>query len=284
MIHVFLRSAHLTFSVLIIFSCFSISSQILSLYFSFIFIFAGHSPIWNYPNYEASNGYKNADCKNLLDQIDHKVAFIDEFVPRDKKIILIGHSIGAYIILKMLENKELEERVCRSVLLFPTIERISSTPNGKFWQPVSYYFRHPFSPLTWLLSYTPFWIKKMLVAWRTTWKGRETDPNLVNAFLNVVNYTLMNNALIMAASEMQHVNELDEKMVATIERNIGKITFYYAVKDGWAPPHFYVSMKERFPNGDIRQCKNGFEHDFVVDCSAEVAQCVWGMISHLKDD
>ena len=249
-----------------------------------IFTFSGHSPVWNYPKYEASSGYKNANCKNILDQIDHKVAFIDEFVPRDKKIILIGHSIGAYIVLKMLENKELEERVCRSVLLFPTIERITSTPNAKFWLPVSCYFRHPFSLLTWLLSYTPLWIKKMLVDWRTTWKGREIDPDLVSSFLSMLNYTLMNNALIMAASEMQHINELDEKMVATIERNIGKMTFYYAVEDGWAPPHFYVSMKERFPDGDIQLCKNGFEHDFIIDSSAEVAHCVWGMISHLKDD
>eukprot|EP00795_Rhopilema_esculentum_P008281 gene8281-14239_t len=244
---------------------------------------AGHSPVWKYAKDDSAQSYKKADCKNLKYQIEHKIAFVDEYVPKDKQLILIGHSIGAYIVLKMLENRRIEQRACKTVLLFPTIENLKYTPNGNFWDPVSFYFRHPFALTAWLLSFTPLWMRKMLVDWRTSWKGRDTHPQLVDAFMQCVSYTLMNNALYMAASEMKHVNEVDENMAQIIDRNINKITFYYGVDDKWAPVHFYDSMKKRFPNGDIRLCEHGFEHDFVVDSSEDVAGLVWDMISHLNN-
>lgn len=40
----------------------------------------------------------------LQGQIQHKLAFIRQFVPPDVRIILIGHSIGCYMILHMLEE------------------------------------------------------------------------------------------------------------------------------------------------------------------------------------
>lgn len=219
----------------------------------------------------------------MKDQIEHKVAFVDEFVPKDKKLVLIGHSVGAYMALKMLEYKRVERRVCKTILLFPTIENISKTPNGYFWDPVSYYLRHPFALTAWVLSFMPFWLRKKLIDWRTTWKGREAHPALIDAFMHCVSYTLMNNALYLAANEMVHINELDEKLVETIQRNISMITFYYGADDKWAPVDFYQAMKDRFPEGDIRLCERGFPHDFVVDTSEDVACLVWDMISHLND-
>ena len=244
----------------------------------------GHSPVWEYQRHTPVGQFKKANCKTLKEQIEHKIAFIDEFVPRDKQLVLIGHSVGAYMALKMLENRRIERRVCRCILLFPTIENIRNTPNGHFWDPVSYYLRHPFALTAWLLSFTPFWLRKMLVDWRTSWKGRDTHPHLVDAFMHCVSYTLMNNALYLAASEMEHINEMDDSLVETIQRNTKKLTFYYGADDRWAPVDFYKEMKERFPEGDIRLCGHGFPHDFVVDSSEAVAGLVWDMISHIRDD
>lgn len=39
-------------------------------------------------------------------QIQHKVTFIRKHVPSDVKIILIGHSIGAYIVVEMIDRLE----------------------------------------------------------------------------------------------------------------------------------------------------------------------------------
>eukprot|EP00794_Sanderia_malayensis_P012109 gene12109-13360_t len=243
---------------------------------------AGHSPIWRYNN--NATDYKKADYKSLDEQVEHKKAFIEDFVPKNKKIILIGHSIGAYIVLRLMDDKIVHDRVIKCLLLFPTLEKLTQTPNGTFWAPVSYYLRHPFAITAWILSHLPEWVQRQFIDWRTTWKGRKRHPSLHNAFLNCINYTVINNALFMAAHEMEDVTELGENITKTIEDNLDKITFYYGSDDKWAPPHFYQSMKERYPTGDIRLCQNGFAHDFVVDNSEEVAELVWDMVSHLIYD
>ena len=40
----------------------------------------------------------------LEGQIEHKVNFIHKFVPDDVEVVLIGHSIGAHIILEIMER------------------------------------------------------------------------------------------------------------------------------------------------------------------------------------
>lgn len=46
----------------------------------------------------------------LEGQIQHKLCFIDEQLPTDVEIVLIGHSIGAYIVLEMMDRLD-DERV-----------------------------------------------------------------------------------------------------------------------------------------------------------------------------
>ncbi|XP_063080004.1 lipid droplet-associated hydrolase [Engraulis encrasicolus] len=64
----------------------------------------------------------------LQGQIDHKLSFLQQHVPRDTRLVLIGHSIGCYIILDMM-RKDPGLKVLKSVLLFPTIERMAATPH-----------------------------------------------------------------------------------------------------------------------------------------------------------
>lgn len=61
-----------------------------------------------------------------------QVAFIKQYVPKDAKLHLVGHSIGSWCILQLLKDQEIAKQVVRCYLLFPTIERMAETPNGKF--------------------------------------------------------------------------------------------------------------------------------------------------------
>lgn len=48
----------------------------------------------------------------LNGQIEHKLAFLRERVPRETGLVLLGHSIGCYIILEMIKrNPELKVKV-----------------------------------------------------------------------------------------------------------------------------------------------------------------------------
>lgn len=47
---------------------------------------------------------ESEDVFGLNGQIEHKLGFLLEHVPRDTHLILIGHSIGCYIILEMMKR------------------------------------------------------------------------------------------------------------------------------------------------------------------------------------
>ena len=234
-------------------------------------VILGHSPAWEYTNVT-----EGEDNLNLIDQIDHKIEFIREELPPDQQLILIGHSIGVYIVLKMLEIPFISKRLVHAVCLFPAIEHLKETPNGKFWMPVSKYCRFPLALLALSFSYMPIWFKNMLVAWRA--KGRPVHEHLIKPCHSCVSFSLINRALYMAASEMEHLNEMDEQLVAVIQENIKKLTFYYGACDKWAPMSFFKRMVTRFPLADIRLCTSGYPHDFVLDSSEEVAKLCFDIL------
>lgn len=59
--------------------------------------------------------------------------FIKKYVPEDAQLHLIGHSIGAWMVLNLLKNNDINKRVRKCYLLFPTVEYIADTPNGRFF-------------------------------------------------------------------------------------------------------------------------------------------------------
>lgn len=51
------------------------------------------------------------DVFGLNGQIEHKLAFLRKHVPSETRLVLVGHSIGCYIILELLKrNPELKVR------------------------------------------------------------------------------------------------------------------------------------------------------------------------------
>uniref|UniRef100_A0A915BQ99 Lipid droplet-associated hydrolase n=1 Tax=Parascaris univalens TaxID=6257 RepID=A0A915BQ99_PARUN len=76
--------------------------------------------------------HKSTDRFNVDDQIRHKIDFCLEYLPRTTRIIIFGHSIGSYIMLRLLsELMENKYNVVCAVALFPTIERMAESPNGQ---------------------------------------------------------------------------------------------------------------------------------------------------------
>ena len=72
-----------------------------------------------------------ADRFNLHDQIIHKINFFEEHLPKDIPIILMGHSIGSYISLKIFPQlQDSGFNIVKVLGLFPTIEQMALSPNG----------------------------------------------------------------------------------------------------------------------------------------------------------
>lgn len=64
------------------------------------------------------------------------MGFVNEYIPKDARVHLVGHSIGAWMILKLLEDEVFAGRVVKCYLLFPTIEHMADTHSGKFFSNI----------------------------------------------------------------------------------------------------------------------------------------------------
>ncbi|XP_033099712.1 lipid droplet-associated hydrolase-like isoform X3 [Anneissia japonica] len=211
----------------------------------------------------------NFDVYSLRGQIEHKKAFVKENIPPNKRLILIGHSIGCYIILKMIDELP-EMNVIKSYLLFPTIERMLASPNGMLLGPILMYLRWLAIIPIYFASFLPESIQKRLIQWH--FRNRNIPGCTVQGVLNLFDPMVAANAFYMAAHEMRQVKECDYQL---LERHASKLCLYYGSSDGWCPVNYYEDIKKSFPDEDIRLCKEGMEHAFCLTSSMEMAQVMW---------
>ncbi|GFQ78591.1 lipid droplet-associated hydrolase [Trichonephila clavata] len=214
----------------------------------------------------------NENLYSLEGQIHHKMAFINTYVPRDRRVILIGHSIGCYIVLELLKRLP-HIQVIRCFLLFPTIERMSTSPQGQWVWPMLTYLRLPALISVYALSYLSPQMQCRLLEWY--FKDRSVPECVLNASLNLFQLDCAKLCMHLARDELENVTTLD---VDNIRENLSRITFYYGANDNWCPYSYYQDLKEIFPQGDIRLDKNNFEHAFVLENSKEMGALVSGWI------
>ncbi|KAM4040663.1 lipid droplet-associated hydrolase isoform 2-T2 [Anomaloglossus baeobatrachus] len=158
------------------------------------------------------------DVFGLNGQIEHKLCFIKQNVPSDICLVLIGHSIGCYIILEMMKRSP-EMKVLKSILLFPTIERMAQSPQGKIMTPWLCNLRYVVYMPLYLLSFLPEVMKTFLV--KLALLGiKSVDETSVVASLNLFRMECAANAMYMGSQEMVKVVERDN---ATIKQNLSKV-------------------------------------------------------------
>ncbi|XP_072354972.1 lipid droplet-associated hydrolase isoform X1 [Scyliorhinus torazame] len=207
------------------------------------------------------------DVFGLNGQIEHKLTFLRKNVPKDIKLVLIGHSIGCHMILEMMK-REPKLQVLKAVLLFPTIERMAESPQGKLMTPVLCKLRFLMYVPIYFLSFLPESVKASLVRWAL--QGRQSlDEATVSATLNLFNVDCAANAMYMGSQEMMQVMQRDD---STIRRCLDKLIFYYGSNDHWCPIKYYEDMKRSFPDGIIHLCQKGIRHAFVLDANREMAE------------
>lgn len=160
-------------------------------------------------------------------------------------------------------------QVVRCFLLFPTIERMSTSPQGQWVWPMLTYLRLPALISVYALSCLSPQMQCRLLEWY--FKDRCIPDCVLNASLNLFQPDCAKLCMYMARDELENVTTLD---VDNIRENVSRITFYYGANDNWCPYSYYQDLKEIFPQGDIRLCKNNFEHAFVLENSKEMGALV----------
>uniref|UniRef100_A0A8D0H524 Lipid droplet-associated hydrolase n=1 Tax=Sphenodon punctatus TaxID=8508 RepID=A0A8D0H524_SPHPU len=215
------------------------------------------------------------DVFGLSGQIEHKLNFVRKNVPEDTKLVLIGHSIGCYIILEMMKRVP-ELQVLRCLLLFPTIERMAESPHGKIMTPLLCKLRYLLYVPLYLMTFLPERVQISLL--RYWMQGIKYDDSFIVTSLDLYYMGCSANAMYIASQEMMKVVERDN---TTIRQNLKKLIFYYGSRDKWCPTQYYDEMKKDFPDGDIRLCERRMNHAFVLHASKEMADMI---ADWLEDD
>ncbi|XP_029315757.1 lipid droplet-associated hydrolase isoform X4 [Cottoperca gobio] len=181
---------------------------------------AGHcAPPDSMDMVEDASSAAEGDVFGLNGQIEHKLAFLRRHVPRDTSLVLVGHSIGCYIILDMMKRNP-ELKIIKSIMLFPTIERMAQTPQGKVMTPVLCRLRYLVYLPLFLLSLLPDGLKAGLV--RLVFGGISSlDHTVVQPTVGLLSGDCAANAVYMGGQEMRKVLERDN---ITIKKNLEKIT------------------------------------------------------------
>nr|XP_057933589.1 lipid droplet-associated hydrolase isoform X2 [Doryrhamphus excisus] len=231
---------------------------------------AGHcEPPASMDMVEDASSAADGDVFGLNGQVEHKLTFLRTFVPKEVNLVLVGHSIGCYIILETMK-RDPSLKVLKAVMLFPTIERMALTPQGKVMTPVLCHMRYMAYLPIFLLSLLPEGLKRGLVQLVLGGLG-SLDPCVIPATVGLLSGDCAANAVYMGGQEMRKVLERDN---LTIKKNLEKLLFYYGASDPWCPVRYYDDIKMDFPTGDFRLCENGFRHAFVLDAGREVAEMV----------
>lgn len=188
-------------------------------YFSILCIL-GHSQAKDYPVNQSQNctlshsNLTEASCRfplSLEEQIIHKKVFLEEHIPPKSKVILIGHSIGAYIILQLLKNCHRASDVTKGILLFPTIERMAISPSGRYVTPMVTYFKWLALSAVTAFSILPECVKKGLVRWWFS-NRKKSSHSSVDSVLKLLTPQSINGCLTMAGDEMKEVVNPDEEV------------------------------------------------------------------------
>ncbi|XP_031211350.1 lipid droplet-associated hydrolase isoform X2 [Mastomys coucha] len=222
---------------------------------------------------QESSAQKIEDIYGLNGQIEHKIAFLRAHVPKDVKLIFIGHSVGSYIALHVMSRAP-ELPVVHTFLLFPTIERISESPNGKFATPFLCWFRYMLYATSYLLlKPCPEIIKSFLVHKTLEQMNFKSELPLTD----ILQPFCLANAAYLGSQEMMRIVKRDDDIIKEL---LPKLTFYYGKTDGWCPLKYYEDIKKDFPEGSIYLCEKGIPHAFVLHSNQEMATIVADWINN----
>uniref|UniRef100_A0A8C7UCW0 Lipid droplet-associated hydrolase n=1 Tax=Oncorhynchus mykiss TaxID=8022 RepID=A0A8C7UCW0_ONCMY len=156
----------------------------------------------------------------------HKLVFLSEHIPRDTCLVLMGHSVGCYIILEMLTLVQ----VVKSVMLFPTIERMAVTPRGRLLTPVLCHLR---------LCNLPARLPSLCCL----------KYSLLSTYLYTSHCSLIPACLFLLLVFLLGL------LLWMFCHSYVQLVFYYGACDHWYHVQYHQETKRDFPNGDIRLCR-----------------------------
>lgn len=176
---------------------------------------------------------------SLEQQIDHKLEVIRDFSSYDRPLIIMGHSVGAFMVQRVAMSEKLVGEVVKVGLLTPTILDIHTSERGLLLSRALYWLR---SLPTWagwgssllFSGILPSFVTKALLS-VVMGCGQDSSPVLATEKL-VKNGRFIKQALGLAAFEMKEIRsdwEFQRKFIAHCNENNISTWLLFSDSDHW---------------------------------------------------
>lgn len=196
-------------------------------------------------------------------QVDHKVDLIENHIPDDVEVILVGHSIGTYITTQMMKTAPNRKRFVYNFLLMPVLERMRETTGWKSIRTLIF-FRWILYTIVFLMSLLrDDLLTELTNLMQPNLKKKSTPECCREALVSTAHLSVIRNIINMAKDEARQVALRDDTFLKT---HIDRLTFIYCHNDKWSPLEYFRDLKRQHPTGDYH-ILDTISHDFVMDVS-----------------
>lgn len=203
-------------------------------------------------NFLESSLAKEHEPHDVELQVLNKLIILRRLIRLDSsryRVVFIGHSIGCYIILRLLQDKMVASAHSGSILIHPALENLASTRKGA---RISKYFDFKLDLAMRFAAYICELILPNSI--RSSLTKRLCSPEFIQSSSEIVIESLAQlgcsnavKALVeMAKSEFKQVLDMDHKTL--IEPHVDKLRLIYAIDDQWVNVESREELMNHYPN------------------------------------
>ena len=221
----------------------------------------------NQPGQQKPQDKKEQDQKGNQDQ-DKKEKNKD--INGDKnncKIAFVGHSMGCYVILKLLQDKALAAAHTGSILAHPTLENLALTKKGTM---LVNFFALKLDLLAQLVACgVEKFVPKSMILDVAKWScSREfvssASSIVIDSIAQLVDSTTLIALIGMAKSELASIGDLNHRKL--IKPHASKLKLIYAIDDHWVNAGNRLELAQLYPELHIEEQQT--MHAFIMDPEA----------------
>ncbi|KAL5538156.1 hypothetical protein UlMin_042808 [Ulmus minor] len=196
---------------------------------------------------------------SLQEQIGHKIDFINQELQNIAvPILLVGHSIGAYISLEIFKRSPKKVMYCIGLYPFLALNMLSKKQSIIAKIAESSVVSVALSSIVGLLGLLPIWSLRLIVGQTL---GKSWSPTAVEATCSrLAKYHTMRNILFMAMTEFKKLSETPDWEF--MRENSRKIAFLFGIDDHWGPLQMFEEISKQAPEIGLSIEREGHSHAF----------------------
>lgn len=204
------------------------------------------------------------DPNHMELQVLNKLVILKRIIKIETcKIIFIAHSIGGYVVLKLLQDRIISSSHEGSVLIHPALENLALTTKGS---SVSRMFDYKLDLLVksaaFLLQLLPKQAKLAIARWHCPTEFVQNSSQIaVESVAQLVCQRSIDALLQMAKSELAMVRSIDTDLM--LKPHVPKLRLIYAINDHWVNADNRRLLSELYPELHIEEQDR--MHAFVME-------------------